>query len=160
MLNRLRFALQLRLAVIVTLLHLGLLCAGVGVWKTAQAMEQLPPGTVQWLTVGILALYGSFVVLVLFILIPAWPWIQRARRLREWQTWAFEILPQLLALMPLVLAGFKVVKATWEEFQETGNFALLDPEKLAKKVKQAARKSEPDEDSETPKKRRHTKESD
>ncbi len=139
MLTRLRFALQLRIAVIVTLLHLGLACAGVGVWKASLVAEQLPPGTITWLATGIAALYSSFVVMVLFILVPAWPWIQRARRLKEWQTWVFEILPQLLALMPIILAGMKIVKVTWEEFQETGDFALLDPEKLARKVKQATR---------------------
>lgn len=159
MLNRLRFALQVRMAVVLVTLHVGLLAAGVGLWKAGQASEALPPGTLQWLWGGVAALYLAFVAMGLFILIPAWPWINRARRLREWQTWAFEILPQLLAVMPLVLAGFKVVKAAWDEFQETGNFALLDPEKLARKVKQAARSPE-DEAAEPPKKRRPVKESD
>jgi hypothetical protein len=77
--------------------------------------------------------------MVLFVLVPAWPWIQRARRLREWQTWVFEILPQIMAAMPIILAGIKTVKAAWEEFQESGDWTTLDPDQVAKRVKHAAK---------------------
>jgi hypothetical protein len=153
MLTRLKLALQVRVAIILALLHVGLIASGVGLWKLSPVASQLPPDTLSWLVAGVVSLYGSFIVMVLFVLIPAWPWIQRARRLKEWQTWVFEILPQLMALMPLILAGFKIVKSTWEEFQETGNWAVLDPEKIVKRVKTAAAK-------ETAKANRKSKDSD
>ena len=138
-------ALKLRLAVVLILLHVGMAFAIVGLWQTATLAPAAP---LNWLIAGVACLYGSFLVTALFIMIPAWPWIQRARRLREWQTWAFEILPQIMAIVPLVLTVFNILKQAWAHFEKTGDLSSLDPEKLGKKIRAKTKAQEKDSDEE------------
>ena len=139
MLQRFRSALLLRLSIVLIVLHVGIFAALSGLWRLSPVETSLPPGTLGLLTGGIATLYGSFVLAALLILVPAWPWIQRARRLHDWRTWFLEILPQVLAVAPIVIAGAKILVAAWKEFQESGDWTHLDPDQLAAKIVRGTR---------------------
>jgi hypothetical protein len=138
MMDRFFWALKLRMTLILILLHVGLAFGAVGLWQSASLV---PPSTWSWMALGLGCLYGAFLMTTLFVLIPAWPWMQRARKLKEWKTWAFEILPQVIALVPVLVTAYKVIRAAWQQYEKTGDFKHLDPDHIGEQIREMKNKA-------------------
>ena len=105
MLSRLRSAIRTRLLAVLLILHAGTLVqvAALLGWVSEAS-------TGRWLWIGFAGMYGSFVLGTWFVLVPALPWVRRARRISAWRTWLVEELPEILAMIPVIVQALRTIR--------------------------------------------------
>jgi hypothetical protein len=117
-LQSLKSAIQLRAFIVFTLIHLGLGLAIfqlASVWGDPALAPHLPQ--LKLILTGLLGVYGGVLLGIFFIVWPMLPWIQRARRLQHWREWILEVLPEILATLPVIVQAARTLIKTWEEMK-------------------------------------------
>lgn len=105
MLQRLYKIVRFRALLVLLLLHIGL---ASGIYGLVEAKNTgLPGHAFLLLASGIFGMYCGFLGAFFFIVLPALPWIERARRISNWKSFLTEELPEwietLSTLMPVAL---------------------------------------------------------
>lgn len=117
MLENLQAVVKFRLLLVLLVVHIGLV-AGI----VALARESLPNGwdaTSILFLIAICALYGGFVLAVLFVVLPILPWIRRVQRVEHWTERLIRDLPVLVEHLPKLLIVIQSFVAVWNEVRTT-----------------------------------------
>lgn len=116
MLQNLKDAIKLRAFLVFLLVHLGL---GCGVFALARSSYEAWSITSTLFLISIILLYGGFLLGVLFILLPALPWIRRIQRVEHWTERLIHELPLILAQIPKIIAAAQAIIAVWNEAKKS-----------------------------------------
>ncbi len=126
---------------VATILHVGI---GMLVYGLSQLAgdPHVPQDAVRLLALGTLATYGSVVIAVAFVYVPLAPWIRRASAVANWRRILWKELPTILALVPIVMGLYKILKKAWTEIKTGHTNGHLDLEKVSAVVTQVAADTE------------------
>jgi hypothetical protein len=113
MFQKLRSAVKIRTAVVILVIHAGLVLAILGLARQSAMVGW--DANLNLMMVGTLCLYGGFLLAVLFVLVPLLPWIRRAKRVEHWSERLMRDLPLLIENLPKIVAAFQAIMAIWND---------------------------------------------
>jgi hypothetical protein len=113
MLQNIQDAIKIRVLVVFVMVHIGL---AMGIY--ALGRSSAPNGwdeTSTFFLLGIVFLYGGFLLSVFFILWTVVPWVKKAQKVEHWSERLIRDLPLLIEHLPKVVATIQALVASWKE---------------------------------------------